>query len=142
MQPDFSGGSSLLGGDFIEGDNDDGIDTAGIVQEQAGDLLNLVDPSFVEKGGKVGGGELYFLTVGWRSPEMWGMLRFGGGRMFQLQKSLRNIVGHGNVNKTFVVLPVESESEVVGTSPVFGDGVAQRKSIKEVISIGEVEVLA
>jgi hypothetical protein len=133
-------GSSLLGGDFIERVKDGGVYAAGIVREQTRDLLNAVDTSFVKKRGEVGGGELYLLTVGWRSPEMRRMLGFGGGSMFQLLESFGDIIRHLNIDKPFVVMPIESEAKVAGISPVFGDGVPQGKGIEEVIGIGDVEI--
>ena len=50
----------LVIGNFVQSNNDGGITTAGIVEEEAGNLLNAFDAKFVEEGRDVVVGELQF----------------------------------------------------------------------------------
>ena len=77
----FLSGCSLLVGKFIQGKNNGGVATAGIVEEKTGELLDALDTGFVKEGGKVSIGQLEFLTVDRSSPAMRGVLRCNGCRM-------------------------------------------------------------
>ena len=130
------GGRGLVVGDFVQGDDNGGVTTARVVEKETGDLLNSFDTEFIEKRGDVGCGELRFLTVDWSCPAMWSMLRFERRGMAQSEKSFWNIVGHGDVNVTGIVIPVDLEPEVTGPRPVFCERVASGESSKKMISIG------
>ena len=80
------GGSSLTVGNFVQRDNDGGIATTGVIEEETGDLLHMLDTEFVEKRGNVLNRKLNLLTVHGGGPEMRGMLRFEGRWMTQGEK--------------------------------------------------------
>ena len=89
-----------------------------------------MDPCFVEKGSEICVGELEFLTVDGGGPAMWRVLRSGRRGVFECVKGLGDIPGHGNVNKSFFVIPGEVETEIRRTGPVGGVGVTSGKGGK------------
>ena len=97
--------------------------------------MDSFDAEFIQERGDISGGELRFLTIDRSRPTMWCMLRFGGGRMAQSEKSLGNIVGHGDVNKTSIIVPVNFKSEITGPGPVFGERIASGECSEKVIGI-------
>jgi hypothetical protein len=110
----------LAVGDFIEGDDDSGVTATGVVEEQSRDLLNPFDAKFVEERRKVGVGKLDFLTVDRGCPAMGRVLRSGRWNVTQRVEGLGDVAGHGDVYMAGLVVPINLESEVVGSSPVDG----------------------
>ena len=129
------GGSGLTVGNFVQRDDDGGIATAGVIEEETRDLLHTFDTEFVEKRGNVRVRELNLLTVHGGGPAMWGMLRSGGRRMTQGEKRFGDVARHGDIDVSGRVVPVDLEAEITGTSPVFGEGILGCEGSKEMISI-------
>ena len=61
-------GSGLTVGNFVQRDDDGGIATAGVIEEETRDLLHTFDTKFVEKRGNVRVRELNLLTVHGSGP--------------------------------------------------------------------------
>ena len=65
----------------------------------------------------------------------------GGDGMLEFGECLGNILRHRNVHITGVVVPCQSEAEIAGAGPIFGDGIFGFKSSKEMIGISFAEIL-
>ena len=135
-------GFSVLGrgglgvGDFVESDDDGGITAAGVIEEETGDLLHSFDPGLVEERRKVGIRQLNFLPVYRCGPTVRRMLWFGRCGVAKGKQRFGDIAWHGDVDVSRGVVPVDSETEVAGAGPVFGDGVFCRKGVEEVVGVG------
>lgn len=100
------GGSSLLGGNFIEGNKHSGVNGTGVIQEGAGDGLHTGGTFFVKEGGSAGQlGKLYFGAVRRGSPLVRRMLRAGWWGMVEAVEGFGDIAGHGYVDVFFIVVP-------------------------------------
>lgn len=97
--------------------------------------MDSFDAECIKERRDIRGGELRFLTVDRSRPAMWCMLRFGGCRMAQSEESLGNIVGHGDIDETSVIVPVDFEAKITGARPVFGESIPSGEGCKEMISI-------
>lgn len=129
------GRSSLIVRNFVESGDDRGVTTARVVKKQTRNLLDTLDTKFIEERRQIGVGKLDFLAVDGSGPEMGGMLRAAGCRMTQSQQGFGDIAGHGEVDVTGVIIPVDLKTEVTGTGPVFGQSVSGGKSSKEVVRV-------
>ena len=56
-------------------------------------------------------------------PGMRGVLGERGRRVMKLVEGLFDVCGHGNVTDALVVVPVDGETSIEGTSPVDGNSV-------------------
>ena len=97
-------------GDFVQRNNDSGVTAAGIVEKEAGNLLDSFDAEFVKEGRDVSGSKLCLLTVDRSCPAMRGMLRSGWWWMTQREKGFGYVARHGNVNVAGVIVPVDFET--------------------------------
>lgn len=128
-------------GDFVQGNNDGGVAAAGIVKEQTRNLLDAFDAKFVKEGRDVGISKLNFLAVYGSCPAMGRMLRFGRWRVTQREEGFWDIGGHGNVDVTGLIVPVNFETEVTGPSPVDSELIPGGKASKQMIGVFLGEVL-
>jgi hypothetical protein len=126
----------LVVGDFVESWEKSIVESTTIVEKSAGNGLDSLSTTFVERGRLVSACILEFLTVSRLRPAMGSML--GNFRLFvaEFVESFGNIVWHGNVDITFIVVPVQSKTQVAGTGPIFGEVVFLLESGKKMISIG------
>jgi len=136
----FFGRGGLLVGDFVEGGDDRGITTAGIVKELATNLLDPVCTLLVQGWRGGGGDKLGFLTIDGDCPGMRGILRFGGSRVLESAESLGDVTRHREVDVALVIVPVELETKVLGAGPILGELIFGGKGGKEVIGIVFAEI--
>ena len=130
------GGRSLVAGDFVQRNNHSGVTAAGIVEKEAGNLLDTFDAEFVEEGRDVSGSKLCGLTVDWSRPAMRGMLRSGWWGMTQREKGFGYVARHGDVNVAGIIVPVDFETEVTGPRPVFCERIFGGEGSKKMVGIG------
>ena len=123
-------------GDFVQRNNDGRVTAAGIVEKEAGDLLDTFDAEFVEERRDIIVGKLNLLAIDGSCPAMGRVLRLSGRGMAQCEKGIGHIVWHRDVNVTGIVVPVDFETEISGPGPVFGERIFDGKGVEEVIRIG------
>jgi hypothetical protein len=121
-------GSFRLGGrDGIEGDEHGGVNSTGVVEERADNLLDVLDVGGREKGLIVRfRGILNAGAVDGPGPLVRCVLAARGWRMLEFVECRGNIVWHGEINGAIGVVPVECEAAVEAAaveaaSPVGGD---------------------
>ncbi len=108
----------LTVGNLVQGNNDSGVTAAGVVEKQTRDLLNAFDAEFVKERRQVGVGKLDFLAIDGSCPAMGRVLRSGRWSVTQRVEGLGNVAGHGDVDMTSSIVPVDFESEITGPGPV------------------------
>ena len=112
----------LSGSEGTERNEHGGVDGTGILAESADDLLESRDGGLVERGGVVGfGSELSWDSIVRFEPGMGRMLGTRGFWMLEALKGFGNIAGHGEVGSALTVVPLQGETNVLGTGPVGGD---------------------
>ncbi len=132
----------MLAGNFVEGYEDGWIDTAGIVEEGAGDGF---DSGFVcraeERGFQCFVRFLWGFAVDWGGPIVRGIFGAFGGRMGKFGECFLDVAGHEYVDVPFVIVPVEGEAAVLGAFPVDGTLVGGFNCVDEVFCVGFCEIL-
>jgi hypothetical protein len=120
-----SGSFGLGGRDGIEGDEHGGVDSTGVVEERADNLLDAFDVGGREKGlivrcrGILNAGNAG--TVDGPGPLVRCVLAARGWRMLEFVECRGNVVWHGEINGVIGVVPVECEAAVEAASLVGGD---------------------
>ena len=100
------------------------VNSDGVVEQCAYDLLHEVDGLGRQQGGIVG-----LVSILDRSaidrlvPGMRGVLGARGRRVMKLVEGLSDVCGHRDVTYALVVVPVNGETAIKGTSPVDGDSI-------------------
>jgi hypothetical protein len=97
--------------------------------------LDALDTNFVKERGEIVIGKLNFLAIGWGSPTMRGMLRTRRHGVLKSVHSFGDVTGHGDVDPSVSVIPIDGETEIAGARPVFGEVIFGGKGIKEVIGV-------
>ena len=133
----FCCGGSLLGGDFVESGKYAGIACASVIHERAVDRLDAFCAGLVERlGGGVGSWALGFSgSVDGFDPFVGCMLGSERGWVLEFRECAFDVAGHGDVNVSFFVLPVESEAAVQGAFPVDGQLVIFFDRVDEVLCV-------
>jgi hypothetical protein len=100
--------------DFVEGGQDAGVSSAAIVHECAVDGLDAGDAGFVQRRCCGFGGRGLGLagSIGGLNSFVGGMLLMEGCRMVEFGEGPVNVSGHGYVNVSVIVVPIESEAAV------------------------------
>jgi hypothetical protein len=68
------------------------------------------------------------------------MLKYFGDKMSELDEYLFNVAGHGEVDFTFLVVPIECDAKILSCFPVFFNFVVLLKCLDEVVDISFVNV--
>jgi hypothetical protein len=97
--------------------------------------LNSLYSKLVEERSDVVVGELNFLAVDGRVPEMGSMLRCLWFLVSKTSKSIGDVFWHGKIDPSLCVVPDQGEAEVRGTGPVDGDDVFFAESGKEMFGV-------
>jgi hypothetical protein len=112
------------------------IDGAGIVQCRPDDTLDSRALILVEWWRVVGwSGELGLFAVDWCVPRVWckfGSVRF---RVLELMQGAFDVAGHGQVDCSVQVVPLERYTEVELGLPVIGNLAFLLKCIEQVVSV-------
>ena len=114
----------MLGSDGANGNEHGRVDSDGVVEQYAYDLLHEVDGLGRQQGGIVGlvrildGCAIDRLVLGMR-----GVLGARGRGVLKLVEGLSDVCGNGDVTYAFVVVPVNGETAIEGTSSVDGDSI-------------------
>ena len=66
---------------------------------------------------------------------MMSMLRTLGGRVVKFGKCLWNIIWHGDINVTLVIVSIDSEAEIAGTCPVDSESIIFTKGFEKVVGV-------
>ncbi len=71
---------------------------------------------------------------------VWLMLKYFGNKVSELGECLLNVAGHGEVDFTFLVVPIKCDAEIPSFFPVFFNFVVLLKYLDEVVDISFVNV--
>ena len=69
------------------------------------------------------------------------MLKYFGDKMSESGECLFNVAGHGEVDFTFLVVPIECDAEIPSSFPVFFNFVVLLKCLDEVVVVSFVVYL-
>jgi hypothetical protein len=128
-----NGWLGLVVGDFVQSGENDRVNSACVIKKSSRDGLNTLSVFFIEKRRLIIVGVLYFLAINRASPLLGSMLSGGGLGMFEFGPSFGDIVGHGYVNISSIVIPVDRETEVASAGPIFGERISVMERGKEVM---------
>ena len=68
------------------------------------------------------------------------MLKYFGDKMSKSGKCSFNVAGHGEVDFTFLVVPIKCDAEIPSSFPIFFNFVVLLKCLDEVVDISFVDV--
>jgi hypothetical protein len=68
------------------------------------------------------------------------MLKFFGDKMSKSSECLFNVAGHGEVDFTFLVVPIECDAKIPSSVPVFFNFIVLLKCLDEVVEVSFVDV--
>jgi hypothetical protein len=113
----------LLRGEFIESREDTRVAGSAIIEESTADWLDPEGAVLVEKRGLGKWGRVLWLAwaVDGFDPLVQRMLFLGWWGMVEFFEVLINVIGHGDIDIAFVVVPIEGKAAVKGAGPVDGE---------------------
>jgi hypothetical protein len=79
-------------------------------------------------------------TISGDSLMMWLMLRFGGVLVAKACKCFLDVAGHAEMDVSFFIVPVESQSEIASAFPICVTSVILLEDFEEVFDIVLVDI--
>jgi hypothetical protein len=130
------GGFGLCGGNGAESDKERGVDTDGVIEESADDLLDPPDfMGWKYGGGVIVGGILYLGSISGSDPGVGGILAAAWKKVLKLVEHVGNVLGHRDEDKTLGIMPLDGEPTEQGTRGVLFDRVQLAQSVEKMVSM-------